>query len=356
MSALARRKRNHIASIKDEGGLWITEERGVMEHFRRGFISLYATSHVEAFRCRNHDVHWKVHLSDEDKNSIGALVTPEEIKDAFWSMKPFKAPGSDGLHAGIFQRFWLLVGDSVREEVMRVFTSRKVPAYLNKTLIVLIPKIQGLETIGDYRPINLCNSVYKIISKIIVARLRPHLEKLVSPCQAAFVPGRRGADNVVIVQELIHTIRRAKGRKGYMAIKIDLEKAYDRIEWSFIRDMFIYFNFPDNLIELIMSCVSTVSTSMLFNGGCLDSFHPSRGIRQGDPLSPYLFILCMEFLGHLIEEKCTTKLWSPVKASRGGPSFSHLFFADDLVLFACADLENCHAINDVLQEFCSRSG
>ena len=356
VSALARRKRNHIASIKDEGGSWITEERGVMEHFRRGFISLYTTSHVEALRCPNHDVHWKVHLSDEDKNSIGALVTPEEIKDALWSMKPFKAPGPDGLHAGFFQRFWLLVGVSVREEVMRVFTSRKVPDYLNKTLIVLIPKIQGPEKIGDYRPISLCNSVYKIISKIVVARLRPHLENLISPCQAAFVPGRRGTDNVVIVQELIHSIGRAKGRKGYMAIKIDLEKAYDKVEWSFIRDMLSYFNFPDNLTELIMSCVSTVSTSLLFNGGCLDSFHPSRGIRHGDPLSPYLFILCMEFLGHLIEEKCNAKLWSPVKASRGGPSFSHLFFADDLVLFARADSENCHAINDALQEFCSRSG
>ena len=239
---------------------------------------------------------------------------------------------------------------------MRVFTSRKVPAYFNKTLIALIPKIQGPEVIGNYRPISLCNSVYKIISKIIVARLRPHLENLVSPYQAAFVPSRRGADNVVIVQELIHTIGRAKGRKGYMAIKIDLEKAYDKIEWSFIRDMLIYFNFPDNLIELIMSCVSTVSTSLLFNGGCLESFHPSRGIRQGDPLSPYLFILCMEFLGHLIKEKCVTKLWSPVKSSRSGPSFSHLFFADDLVLFASADLENCHAINDALQEFCSCSG
>ena len=86
-------------------------------------------------------------------------------------------------------------------------------------------------------------------------------------------------DNVIIVQELIHTIGRAKGRKGYMAIKIDLEKAYDRIEWSFIREILFMFNFPKKLIELIMSCVSSVSTSLLFNGGYLESFCPSRGIR-----------------------------------------------------------------------------
>ncbi|XP_065639085.1 uncharacterized protein LOC136071559 [Quercus suber] len=287
---------------------------------------------------------------------IDAMVSTEEIKEALWSMNPYKAPGPDGLHAGFFQRFWLLVGDSVRKEVEKAFTDRKVPEYLNNTHIVLIPKIQGPETIGNYRPISLCNSVYKIITKILVARIRPHLDKLVSPHQTAFVPGRRGVDNAIIVQELIHTIGRAKGSRGIMAIKIDLEKAYDIIEWSFIREMLILFNFPENLIKLIMSCITSVSTSLLLNGGSLDPFLPSRGIRQGDPLSPYLFILCMEFLGHLIEGKCAAKLWTPVKASRSGPAFSHLFFADDLVLFASATPENCSVISSVLQEFCNKSG
>jgi len=141
-----------------------------------------------------------------------------------------------------------------------------------------------------------------------------------------------------------------------MAIKIDLEKAYDKIEWGFIREMLIHFNFSDNIIDLIMSCVTSVSTSLLFNGGCLESFLPSRGIRKGDPLSPYLFIFCIEYLGHLIEEKCTAKLWNPVKASRSGLAFSHIFFANYLVLFARADPGNCHIINDVIQEFCRRSG
>ena len=348
MSTLARRKRNHIASVKDERGVWLTDEREVMEHFRSGFVSLYTTSFQETSWFPRHDVRGQVHLPEEAKDFIGAMVTLKEIKDALWSMKPYKALGPDGLHAGFFQHFWLVVGDSVVEEVWRVFIERKVLEYLNRTLIVLIPKIQGPVTIGNYRPISLRKTIYKIISKVIVARLRPHLEYLVSPYQTAFVLGRRGADNVIIVQELIHSIGRAKGSKGYMAIKIDLEKAYDKIEWSFIREMLVFFNFTTNLIELIMSCVSSVLTSLLFNGSCLDSFCPSRGIRQGDPLSPYLFILCMEFLGHLIEEKCDAKLWTLVKASRSGPAFSHLFFADELVLFANADQDNCHTIKAML--------
>lgn len=181
-------------------------------------------------------------------------------------MKPYKAPSLDGIHVGFFQRFWLVVGESVMEEVRKVFIERKVPEYLNTTLIVLIPKIQGPKNIGNYKPISLYNTIYKIISKVIVARIRLHLEFLVSPYQMAFVPGRRGSDNVIIVKELIHSIIRVKGRKGYMAIKINLEKAYNKIEWSFIMEMLIFFNFPAKLIELVMSCVTSVSTSLLFNG------------------------------------------------------------------------------------------
>lgn len=108
---------------------------------------------------------------------------------------------------------------------------------------------------------------------------------------------KRGIDNAIIVQELIHTISKKKGSIGYMAMKIDLEKAYDKLEWSFIRDMLIRVNLLKTLIEIIMSCASTVSASILFNGGCLDEFFPTRGIRQGDPLFPYLFILYMDYLG-----------------------------------------------------------
>ena len=104
-----------------------------------------------------------------------------------------------------------------------------------------------------------------------------------------------------------------------------------------------------------MSCISTVSTSILFNGGMLELINPSRGIIQGDPLSPYIFILCMEFLGQLIEGKYSEKLWNPVKASRSGPSFSHLFFANDLLLFAKANQANCIAIREVLDTFCEKS-
>ena len=138
------------------------------------------------------------------------------------------------------------MGKSVLDEVKRIFEERRVPEYLNKTHVALIPKIQGPETLGNYRPISLCNTVYKIVTKILVARLRPFLDTVVSLLQAAFVPGRRAIDNAIIAQEVIHFISKKRGNEGYMVLKIDLEKAF----------MLYRVNLPMNLIDIIMSCLN----------------------------------------------------------------------------------------------------
>ncbi|KAK9990873.1 hypothetical protein SO802_025858 [Lithocarpus litseifolius] len=228
--------------------------------------------------------------------------------------------------------------------------------YLNETLISLIPKCQSPASLNNYRPISLCNTVYKMVTKIIVGRLRPFLDKLISPIQAAFVPGRRGLDNVVIAQELIHSIDLKKGNNSFMAIQVDLAKAYDRLEWNFIHKVLRAFHFPDGLISLIMSYISSSSLSILFNGGKLDKFQPTRGIHQGDSLSPYIFLLCMKFLGYLIDKECMEKNWIPMKASRTNVEISHLFFADDLMLFAKVDKKCAASIKRVLNQFCLESG
>lgn len=158
------------------------------------------------------------------------------------------------------------------------------------------------------------------------------------------------------MQELLHSLSLKKGRQGYMAIKIDLEKAYDRVEWSLIRDTLALFNIPPVLSKVIMSCISTSSIEVLSNGGALDSFNPSKGIRQGDPLSPYIFVMCMEVLGFFIRDKCDSNLWDPVSASRGGLAFSHLFVADDLMLFRKANRKNCQSMMDALDCFYRISG
>ncbi|KAK9988211.1 hypothetical protein SO802_028450 [Lithocarpus litseifolius] len=356
VSTLIRRKHNKILNLKNNQGDWINDITEVMDFVRDHIIKLFSTELTFSSRSTLlSDPVWP-HISEVEANYINTPVSDEEIRHALWSLKPFKSPGPDGLHAGFFQRFWLVVGHSVSKEIKNIFQEKRIPSSLNQTHIALIPKINGPETVGNFRPISLCNTVYKIITKIIVTRIRPLMEKLVSPFQSAFVPGRKGVDNAIIAQEIIHTVSRKKGKIGHMIIKVDLEKAYDRLEWSFIREVLQEARFPSDLIQVIMSCVSSTSSSILFNGGVLDPFFPSRGVRQGDPLSPYLFILCMEVLGRIIEEKSANGVWNPVKASKSGPTFTNLFFADDLLVFAKADAANCNSVREAFDEFCTRSG
>ena len=231
-----------------------------------------------------------------------------------------------------------------------------MPEYLNNTMITLIPKCAGADCLSKFRPISLCNFIYKVVTKIIVQRLRPLLSGLISPLQAAFVLGRMGLDNMIIVQELIYSLTLKRGKVGFLAVKIDLEKAYDRLEWHFILDMLLFFKIPESFIHVIMSCITTFSISILLNREKLEPFKPSRGIRQGDPLSSYIFILCMEFLSFLIHERCEESLWDPITAARSRLAFSHIFFADDLMLFAKVGLKNYQSIKEVLENLCDLSG
>lgn len=157
-----------------------------------------------------------MNLDEEEALKIALMPSDKEIWDAFKSMKPYKAPSSDGIHARFYQTFWLVVGESVRRKVKNIFACQRMPDYLNQTLITFIPKQSSPETVSQYRPISLYNSVYKIVTKILVHRMRPLLPSLISPMQAAFLKGRRGSDNVIIAQELIYSLGKRNGKDGYM--------------------------------------------------------------------------------------------------------------------------------------------
>lgn len=153
--------------------------------------------------------------------------------------------------------------------------------------------------------------------------MRPILLKIVSPNQNSFIAGRGTDVNFMIASEILHSMSKKKGKKGLFAMKIDLEKAYDRLEWELIRKSLITLGFDEKTTNLCMECISTTSTSILINGHLSSEFKPSRGIRQGDPLSPYIFILCIEMLSRLIHESCENKDWKAFKVRGGGPLKFH---------------------------------
>ncbi|XP_050386206.1 uncharacterized protein LOC126802601 [Argentina anserina] len=271
-----------------------------------------------------------------DQQHMAALshpITLPEVKQALFSIGALKAPGHDD-----------------------AFKNCSIPQGLNHTIITLVPKVEGPQHMVNFRPISLCTTIYKVISKIIVARIRPLMMNLISPNQVSYVPGRNISDNIMVAQEILFKFKKSSGKQGFFAWKVDLSKAYDRLSWNFIEMVLYDAKFPHSLVKLIMHCISSVSFQISLNGELSESFQGQRGIRQGDPLSPYIFVLCMEKLSHLINTLVDDGLWKPVRASQSGPKISHLFFADDLIFFAEASISQANALKKCLDIFCALSG
>lgn len=220
---------------------------------------------------------------------------------------------------------------------------------LNNTYITLIPKKKKPSRVFDYRPISLCNVLYKLIAKVLANRLRRVLPLIISPFQSAFILGRLITDNVLVAFEALHTLdRRMRKKTGYMALKLDMSKAYDRVKMGFLEGIILKLGFAPKWIQLVMTCVHTVSYSVLINGQPYGRIFPSRGLRQGDPLSPYLFILCAKGLSNLLQRAIFRKDITSLPIACGGVRISHLFFADDSLLFCRATLGEWTKLQEIL--------
>jgi len=261
---LVRRHSNKILRIKINNDDWISDPSEIGGSILDYFAMLFHSYHISSLEVVEFLPPFTVMLQEFDVNLLVASVEDEEIRQALFLIKPFIAPCSDGLHAGFYHHCWESVRPSFTQEVQNIFNSCYFPEGYNNTLITLIPNCISSEFISQFHPISLCNTIYKIVTKVLVARLRQVLSPLISPMQIAFVLGRRGIDNVIIIQELIHSLACKKGKMGGMAIKINLEKAYDRMELGFVRVVLHHFGFPNMFIKLVMECIYSTSTSILF--------------------------------------------------------------------------------------------
>jgi len=354
-STIIRRRRNRIESLKDDEDKWISDKEELERLAVAYYTRLYPLVDVSEVRERLPTGGF-TGLSTFEKEQLDKPFTLEEVVVAVKSMGRFKAPGPDGFQPVFYQECWEIVGSSVTRFVLDFFESGILPQSTNDALLVLIPKVLKPEKITQFRPISLCNVLFKVITKMMVIRLKSVISKLIGPAQASFIPGRLSIDNIVVVQEAVHSMRRKKGRKGWMLLKLDLEKAYDRIRWDFLEETLQAAGLSSGWTRRIMECVANPAMSLLWNGEKTESFKPARGLRQGDPLSPYLFVLCMERLCQLIDFEVGNKNWKPINLSRGGPKISHVCFADDLILFAEASVVQIRVIRRVLERFCLSSG
>ena len=281
----------------------------------------------------------------------------EEVGHAIREMALLKAPGPDGMPPLFFQTYWTEVGMDVTQAVLSCLNSRSILKSINHTFIALIPKINNPERVSGFRPISLCNVIYKIISKVIANCLKPMLNSIILETQSAFIADRLISDNILIAFESLHHIKtNYTGKKGFMAMNLDMSKAYDRVEWCFLEQILLKLGFQESWVDLIMECVTTVSYCILVNGEPKGLIKPSRGLRQGDPLFPYLFLFCAEGLNALLRQAAATGDIHGFSLCRNEPKLTHLFFTDDCLIFCRSTLEECAKIQELLAMYEAASG
>lgn len=283
--------------------------------------------------------------------------SPLEIKEALFAIHADKALGVDGFSASFFQTNWSVVGPSIICEIQAFFSSWILPSSMNVTYVRLIPKMIGVKSVADYRPIVLCNVYFKIILKLLSLRLKSVLNSIISENQSVFISGRAIFDNILITHEVLHYLKTSQAKKRCsMAVKTDMSKAYDRVEWEFIGLVFKRLGFHETWTTWVMQCITTASYSYLVNDAVYGNVKPDRGIRQGDPLSPYIFFLCGEVLSGLCKLAERTGSFNGVRVARGIPKVNHLLFADDTMFFCHSDSQSCSTLKKILREYEIRSG
>ncbi|KAL0458268.1 UNVERIFIED_CONTAM: hypothetical protein Slati_0454000 [Sesamum latifolium] len=263
------------------------------------------------------------------KESLLLLFTSKEIIHALKQMHPLKSPGPDGMSPVFYKKYWSIVVSDVCEFVLQFLNNGSFNPLVNHTHIVLIPKCPNPFEMSHFRPISLCNVLYKLVSKVFANRIKPFLNTLISPSQAVFVPGRLITDNVLVAYELHHFLKhKNRGKKGFVSLKLDVSKAYDRVEWRFLGSVLLRLGFHAKFISLIMTYVTTVSFSFLLNkvfSGMLRRAEEEGSIRG-------------------------------IAVSRLAPPISHLLFTDDTLIFCEASIGPMTCIKKVLSSFEQASG
>ncbi|GJS32565.1 RNA-directed DNA polymerase, eukaryota [Tanacetum coccineum] len=348
---MINRKRSHLAirGVFDKGN-WVTDPGVVKQVFCNHFEARFKEPATQRLLL---NFPFNKRLSDIQSSDLESNVTRDEIRLAVWSCGENKSPGPDGYSFEFFKKYWKLVGPDLCEAVEYFFETGLFPKGCNSSFIALIPKVADAKLVNDFRPISLVGCVYKVVTKVLANRLSLVIADLVSDTQSAFVANRQILDGPFILNEIFHWCKRK--RKQAMFFKVDFAKAYDSVRWDYLLDVLEAFGFGQTWCNWIRGTFSSARASVLVNGSPSNEFSFHCGLKQGDPLSHFLFILIMESL-HLSFSRAVNKGIFKGVHLNGSITISHLFYADDAMFIGEWSDANLKGIINVLQCFFLASG
>lgn len=349
-----RRNQNRISAVMKQNGSWSFDSTEIKLEFVTYFSSLMNGEIGEPLPLD--------HVMIQDGRCIEADECFELTKDisfnelgmAIKSLPGNKAAGPDGFSVEFYKAAWSCRSLDLFKGISQFFRDSIMPYAVNSNYLALIPKSANPRVPKDYRPVSCCNVLYKIISTILANRLRACLPNIIGASQSAFVQGRNISHNICLAKELLVGYNR-KNISKRCVMKFDICKAFDMVSWKFIESSLQTLRFPHKFIGWIMACIKSARFSVLINGQLEGFFGSNRGIRQGDPLSPFLFTIVMEILSRRINYASNEKQFSFHPKCRR-VNLSHLLFADDLLVFCKADKGSMSCIKRAIEDFGLWSG
>jgi hypothetical protein len=354
-SMIHRRFINRITKLENAHGTTLLSHQDIMKELTDYYHDLLSEPQVDRAEAIGRVTTNILTLITQEQNE--ALMTPisqAEVDQAIQELPAGKAPGPDGFTTDFFHACWPMLKEEVWKLVEESHSSGKVLPALNATFLTLIPKEERVTNPKNFRPIALCNVIYKIISKVIALRLKPILPFIISKEQSGYVEGRQIMDSVILVHEVIHSLKST--RTPGMLLKLDLSKSFDKLSWQYIRETLVAFGFSANWIDWIMNLITSTFFSILVNGSPSQPFSPSRGLRQGDPLSPFLFVIMAEGLGRYIKTSIGNGSLQGLPLHGLQPATSHSQFIDDTMLMSTPTVQEANKLSSILSDFSNATG
>ncbi|GJS44955.1 RNA-directed DNA polymerase, eukaryota [Tanacetum coccineum] len=343
---IINRKRANLA-IKGVmvDGEWVDDPCRVKEEFRLHFANRFRAP--AANRCKLNYT-FPNRLSSDQLDMLESPISRDEVRNAVWGCGENKSPGPDGFTFEFFRKFWDTLGSDFCAAVEWFFDHSSFSRGCNSSFIALIPKNHDPKFVNDYRPISLIGSLYKVVTKILATRLSSIISGLISDVQTAFLPNRQILDGPFIINELLSWCKHKKQQA--MVFKVDFAKAYDSIRWDFLEDVLRAFGFGSKWCSWIRGCLHSGMASVLLNGSPTSEFQFHCGLKQGDPLAPYLFILIMESLHLSLSRAIEAGIFKGIKIG-SSLNISHLFYVDDAVFIGEWSIANLSGITHILHCF-----